>query len=265
MYRGNRLRYTYLLGLEYNLARLDLYVLTTRFCAIALLISEGFVGGILSFLLSRKGRRTVIPSVLVAITGIIELFKPKADSQFVVTSTLCSLLVGASILRCTEIVLDTSKAQGVHSSRWKSASSMAFVSAGVVYMTLSPDLLEAMGFQQFYTFSYLGFILGMSLALVGFLLFLGHLYGTTGRNARGHATSRASIQFRPSPVERNVSTPLDGGDMASKFVVTDDSDEDEESGMLRRNGVQEYPLHATHHEALRNGHLEDDEELRERA
>jgi len=173
------------------------------------------VGGIVSFLMSRNGRRTVLPAVITIATGLAQIFKPGGDNKDTVSPTFGTLLILAGTARCFEVMLLSKKAYSTparptDSSNWRATVPLFFLSAGLVYMSSSPDFIKFTGFGQIYTLSYLIFMLGLSMSIGAFLLFLGHLYRTTGRNALPYPSQARHI-------ERSET---------GKFVVEESDDEE---------------------------------------
>ncbi|PVG04068.1 hypothetical protein CPB86DRAFT_747230 [Serendipita vermifera] len=181
------------------------------------------VGGIVSFILSRNGRRTVVPSVVIMITAVVEAFKATKNNDSTIYPTFASFLFLAGGARMMEVFFNAKPKQSPSSadrSTWSWIVAVCFASAGVVYMTSSPDFLRATGFTQIYAIPYLAFILGLALSIGAFVTLLSYLFYNTGRNAQ---------LFEPRREER-------GG----KFVV---EDSDEEDAMLPHS--EAFELHGT--------------------
>ncbi|KIM33520.1 hypothetical protein M408DRAFT_326213 [Serendipita vermifera MAFF 305830] len=176
-------------------------------------------GGIVSFVLSRNGRRTPMPAIVLIGVGIMEMFKSRRNDRGALSLSFGGLLALSGILRALEITLTTKRRASSQTktpnhitggTNWSAAVSITLLSAGLVYATSSENLLSFTGIGATNSLTYISFMLGLILALGGFVLLLGHLFRTSGRNA-------------------NQPTEVHDDEQRGKFVVDDESDDEETS------------------------------------
>ncbi|CAG7849545.1 SubName: Full=Uncharacterized protein {ECO:0000313/EMBL:CCA73584.1} [Serendipita indica DSM 11827] len=209
------------------------------------------IGGIISFVLSRNGRRTTVPAIVVIITGLVQMLQPKEKGAFIIFFSFGAILTVAGLVRMLEVY-----AIGIID---KGIISAIFISSGIVYISSSNDLRVAWGIVELYPLFYFIFIGGVTMGLGTCLAFLGHLYRTTGRNA--HKAGYAPTPYHP--LDRHDHQRQEGRsepiDESVKFVVAESDDEDEAIlGQGHARAVDAYQLGV----ALRDIDDDDDDEIR---
>ncbi|KAG9082070.1 hypothetical protein FS749_007132, partial [Ceratobasidium sp. UAMH 11750] len=163
-----------------------------------------WAGGALAIFLARKGKRTVVPALIIIMTG----WAMSSHSQALEISTKVHTIFGvvlmsAGVARIVEITFVLKEAASVADDSTtrpgnnREVEIQAFqhlppfllVAGGVLFMSATDEELKAVVGIEMDHVTYILLMLSLAFVIYLYANLLLHLYATTGRNAKGKAVS----------------------------------------------------------------------------
>lgn len=154
-------------------------------------------GGMLGLWNARQGKRSVVPAVIILLTG----WAMSAHAQATFTSTKVHSAFGATLaLASSARIVDITflsprrKAKGVSVQAFQHLSPFLLIAAGILFMAATDEELRYIDSIEMDHVTYI--LLIFSVAFLIYLLtnVLLHLYSTTGRNAEQSGASDSDYQ-----------------------------------------------------------------------
>lgn len=209
-----------------------------------------WTGGLLGILLARHNQRNVIPAIIIILTG----WAMSEHAQALKISTKVhtafgSALMLAGVTRIIEICFisshlsdipdNSSTSDGTHVGSSTTSSRVlairafchlppfCLVSAGLLFMSATDEELEFVHEHKMDHVTYILIMLSIALLLYAFIVFLVHLYSSTGHNARINLTvnEAGSIEMNNITSSSKWYTPLPNAEFpAVDANVTNEDD-----------------------------------------
>lgn len=174
-----------------------------------------WAGGALAIFLARKGKRTVVPALIIIMTG----WAMSSHSQAMEISTKVHSIFGvvlmsagvARIIEITFVLKDAASVveDGVRQPDGKGVEIQAFqhlppfllVAGGVLFMSATDEELKAVVGIDMDHVTYILLMLSLAFIIYLYANLLLHIYATTGRNGKGKSVASASAAgYSPLPL-----------------------------------------------------------------
>ncbi|KZV99235.1 hypothetical protein EXIGLDRAFT_699275 [Exidia glandulosa HHB12029] len=196
-----------------------------------------WAGGALGILLSSKGRRSIVPALLIVITG----WAMSAHEQAQMISTRVHgmfgiALMGAGVARIVEISFIDGRpaATSGWAEAWRMLTPFGLIAGGILFMSATDEELAFVSSKGVEMDHETYILLMFSLAFLVYTLTaaLARAYLTTGRNANPHVkiTSPEEAEYiQLAPTGGPVAASYRDGDVErEQFAIADEDDEDDD-------------------------------------
>ncbi|KAL5637024.1 hypothetical protein ACGC1H_000862 [Rhizoctonia solani] len=223
-----------------------------------------WAGGALAIFLARNGKRTIVPALIIIMTG----WAMSSHSQAMEISTKVHTIFGvvlmsagvARIIEITFVLKDAASVADVQPTRARNAKPVeiqAFqhlppfllVSGGVLFMSATDEELKAVVGIEMDHVTYVLLMLSLAFVIYLYANLLFHIYASSGRNATGTKQPESTAGYTPlalrvdsvlaapsattpttafTPAPAYPGRPMGMGEEASVYKISDERDSFEE-------------------------------------